>query len=83
MLRRFSRVQRSHDQERRPRSTPADQLIGGGSLGAAVPQAEQLADAAGTPWAGTIGWFVIAVIVETGVLGSFTASHPMPAGPGC
>lgn len=59
MLRRFSRMQRSHVQTRTPRSTPADQVSGGGSLAACAPQV--LHTVAGEAWAGTGGPAVAAV----------------------
>lgn len=52
MLRRFSRMQRSHVHTRTPRSTPADQVSGGGSDAAVAPQVLQVV---GEPCAGTGG----------------------------
>jgi len=49
MLRRFARMHVSQVQIRRPRSTAADQVSGGGSLGATPPQVAQTTG----PWVGT------------------------------
>ena len=53
MLRRFSRMQRSHVHTRTPRSTPADHVSGGGSDAATAAHVLQVV--AGEPCAGTGG----------------------------
>lgn len=53
MLRRCSRMHRSHVHTRAPRSTAGDHVSGGGVLGAGAPHAWQAG--AGPAWAGTAG----------------------------
>ena len=52
MLRMLSRMQVWQVQILRPRSTAADHVSGGGSLGATVPHVRHTI---GAPWAGTAG----------------------------
>lgn len=64
MLRMFARMHAAQVQTRRPRSVPADQVSGGGSDGADVPQVRQLV---GDPGDGTAA---VARVEE--VVGSLT-----------